>query len=277
MLQGFILRVLPWVPVRWRQAIIGSKDDPSRVATFLHNLLNRTPPSPSQVFTCRGALKGYRMQTDWNRFRSFVYGTWEPEVVRVVVSEVKPGMTVLDIGAHIGYYTLLFAKCVGPLGRVISFEPLPENFTVLQKNVELNRIQHVHTFAEAVFSRNGDLAIDHAEAGCNSGEASVIHLRGVEQIRVPAVTLDSVSSRAGSRLDFVKMDVEGAEFDVLLGAKETVARFRPKMLIELHHFDGNVAGHPVPQLLASWDYGIQWIDRAVMTSHIIALPVTEAA
>jgi hypothetical protein len=73
------------------------------------------------------------------------------------------------------------------------------------------------------------------------------------------------------------MDVEGAELDVLLGAKETVTRFRPKMLIELHHFDGNVAGHPVPQLLASWDYRIQWIDRAVMTSHIIALPATEAA
>jgi FkbM family methyltransferase len=276
MLQSLILRVLPWVPVGLRQAIIGRQHDPSRVATFLHNLLNRWPPSPFEVFTCGGALKGYRMYTDWSRFRSFVYGTWEPSVVRVIVSEVKPGMTVADIGAHIGYYTLLLAKCVSPLGRVISFEPLPDNFTLLRKNVELNQIQHVQTFAEAVFSRNGELAIAIAEAGCNSGEASVVHLRGTEQSRVPAVTLDSVSSRAGCRLDFVKMDVEGAEFDALLGAKETVARFRPKMLIELHHFDGNVAGHPVLQLLASWDYGIQWIDRAVMTSHIFASPGAEA-
>jgi hypothetical protein len=71
----------------------------------------------------QGALKGYRMSIDWNRFRSFVYGTWEPEVLGAVTATVKPCMTVIDIGAHIGYYTLLFVKFVGPNGRVVAFEP----------------------------------------------------------------------------------------------------------------------------------------------------------
>jgi FkbM family methyltransferase len=277
MLESVIPRVLAWVPVTWRRAIIGRPGNPSRAATFVHDLLNLRPPAASQVFTCRGALQGYRMSIDWNRFRSFVYGTWEPDVVNAVVSTVKAGATVIDIGAHIGYYTLLLAKCVGPAGRVISFEPLPVNLTLLRQNVQLNDLQHVQVKAQAVFSRNEELTITVPDHAPNSGEASVLPVEGAKQFRVPATTLDSFCSGTGCRPDFLKMDVEGAEYDVLLGAKETIAQSRPKMLIELHHFDGNLARHPVPELLVSWDYEIQWIDRSHMTSHILALPKTSSS
>jgi FkbM family methyltransferase len=212
------------------------------------------------------------MQIDWNQFRSFVYGTWEPDVVSAIVSTVKPGATVIDIGAHIGYYTLLFAKCVGPTGRVISFEPLPVNFALLQKNVQLNGLKQVQTIAQAVFSRNVELTITVPDKSPNSGDASVLSTQGTEHFRVPAITLDSFSSGLDLRPEFLKMDVEGAEYDVIVGAKETIARSRPKILVELHHFDGNLADHPVPGLLASWGYEIQWIDRSHMTRHILALP-----
>jgi FkbM family methyltransferase len=274
MLESMIPRVLAWVPVTWRRAIIGRPGNPSRAATFVHDLLNRRPPAPTTVFTCHGALQGYRMYIDWNRFRSFVYGTWEPDVVNAVVSMVKAGTTAIDIGAHIGYYTLLLAKCVGPAGRVISFEPLPVNFALLEQNVRLNRLRHVQMNAQAVFSRNEELTITVPDHAPNSGDASVLSTQGTKRFRVPAITLDSFCSSTGLRPDFLKMDVEGAEYDVLLGAKETIAQSRPKMLIELHHFDGNLAGHPVPDLLASWNYEIQWIDRSHMTSHILALPAT---
>jgi FkbM family methyltransferase len=274
MLESVIPRVLAWVPVTWRRAIIGRPGNPSRAATFVHDLLNRRPPAASQVFTCQGALQGYRMYIDWSRFRSFVYGTWEPDVVNAVVLTVKPGATAIDIGAHIGYYTLLLAKCVGPAGRVLSFEPLPANFALLQQNVQLNGLQQVQMNAQAVFSRNEELTITVPDHAPNSGDASVLPVEGAKQFRVPATTLDSFCCNTGFRPDFLKMDVEGAEYDVLLGAKETIARSRPKMLIELHHFDGNLAGHPVPGLLASWNYEIQWIDRSHMTSHILALPGT---
>jgi hypothetical protein len=68
------------------------------------------------------------------------------------------------------------------------------------------------------------------------------------------------------------MDVEGAEYDVLIGAERTIGRYRPKLLIELHHFDGNLAAHPVPDLLTRRGYRIQWIERSEMTSHILATP-----
>jgi FkbM family methyltransferase len=274
MLESVIPRVLAWVPVTWRRAIIGRPGNPSRAATFVHDLLNRRPPAASQVYSCRGALQGYRMYTDWSRFRGLVYGTWEPDVVGVVVAAVKAGATAIDIGAHIGYYTLLLAKCVGPAGRVISFEPLPVNLALLRQNVQLNGLQQVQVQAQAVFSRNEELTITVPDHGPNSGEASVLPVEGAKQLRVPATTLDSFCSSTAIRPDFLKMDVEGAEYEVLLGAKETIAQWRPKMLIELHHFDGNLAAHPVPELLASWNYEIQWIDRSDMTSHILALPRT---
>jgi len=277
MLESVIPRVLAWVPITWRRALIGRPGNPSRAATFVHDLLNRRPPGASQVFTCRGVLEGYRMRTDWNRFRGFVYGTWEPEVVGALVATVKTGATAIDIGAHIGYYTLVLAKCVGPAGRIISFEPLPVNLALLRKNVQLNDLQQVQVEAQAVFSRNEELTITVPDDAPNSGEASVLPVEGAKQFRVPATTLDSFCSGTGFKPNFLKMDVEGAEYDVLLGAKETIAQSRPKMLIELHHFDGNLAGHPVPELLASWNYEIQWIDRSRMTSHILALPKTASS
>jgi FkbM family methyltransferase len=272
MFESVIPRLLGLTPVSWRRVILGHPADPSRVASFLHDLLNRLSPSQSQAFECYGPLKGYRMYIDWNRFRSFLYGTWEPNVVRAVTSTVKPGMSVVDIGAHIGYYTLLLAKCVGLSGSIASFEPLPANFLSLQKNVQLNRLQNVQTFPEALSSQNQEVTINVPRGLTNTGDASICRIDGAEQLRVRAISLDSFCGSSGFRPDFLKMDVEGAEYDVLIGGHSVITRFRPKMLIELHHFDGNLAIHPVPGLLAEWAYDIQWLDRWDMTSHILATP-----
>jgi FkbM family methyltransferase len=272
MRQSFIPRLLGCVPVSWRRGIIGDPSRPSRLATYLHQLLNRVPHGESEILECRGALEGYRMAVDWDHFRSFAYGTWEPNVLRAVTSSVRPGMAVIDIGAHIGYYTLLFAKCVGLSGRVASFEPTPPNFEVLQKNVQLNNLQNVQTFPEAVFSRNQEITINVPSGLINSGGASINRMDGATQVRARAITLDSFCASAGFCPDFLKLDVEGAEHDVLMGGRETIAHFRPRMLVELHHFDGNLAAHPVPDLLTEWGYEIEWLDRWDMTSHILAVP-----
>jgi FkbM family methyltransferase len=272
MLENVIPRLLGWVPISWRRAIIGSPDRPSRVATLAHNLLNRMPPAESQVFDCQGALAGYRMSIDWNRFRSFVYGTWEPQVISAVSGIVKPGMTIIDIGAHIGYYTLLFAKRVGPNGRVLAFEPLPANFELLKRNIQLNGVPYVQAFPQAIFSRNEEIILTVPDDLPHSGDASVCHGRGRKEFRVPAITLDAFCDSRGLRPHILKMDVEGAEHDVLQGAAETIARCHPILLIELHHFDGNLAAHPVPKFLGNWGYRIQWIERSEMTSHILATP-----
>lgn len=272
MIESFIPRLLGWVPVSWRRAVIGRADKPSRVATLVHNLLNRKPPVAPNGFACQGALEGYRMCTDWNRFRSLVYGTWEPQVTSLITSTVKPGMTVIDIGAHVGYYSLLFAKCVGPAGRVFSFEPLPENLALLRKNIELNHLNNVRCFESALFSGAKELCLAVPDESPNSGDGSVIHDRGGKHILVSATTLDSFCAGHDLQPDLLKMDVEGAEYDVLMGATETIARCRPELLIELHHFDGSLAAHPVPDLLSGWGYQMEWVERSHLTSHILATP-----
>lgn len=272
MIEDLIPRFLGWVPVSWRRAIIGRPDKPSGAATLVHRLINRLPRPESDVAACRGALQGYRMSADWEHFRSFVYGTWEPNVVQTVTSAVKPGMRIVDVGAHIGYYTLLFAKFVGPSGHIVAFEPSAANFTLLKKNVELNHLPNVQLFQEAVYSRAGDITINVPEEVHNSGNASIRHLDQSKALQVKAVTLDSFCASSKFHPDFLKMDVEGSEYEVLLGGQEVIAQYRPKMLVELHHFDGNVALNPVPDLLRKWAYDIQWLDRWDLTSHILASP-----
>lgn len=272
MLESVIPRLLGCVPTSLRRAIIGQPDHPSWAATFAHHLLNRIAVGESQIYACQGVLEGYRMYIDWSRYRSFIYGTWEPEVTHAVTQTVKKGMTVIDIGAHIGYYSLLFAKCVGPAGRVFSFEPLPENLALLRKNIQLNKLDNVQTYLHAVFSSTKEISISIPNDAPNSGDGSVIHDRGSRHVLVPAITLDSFCATAGIQPDVLKLDVEGAEYDVLVGAKETITQFRPELLIELHHFDGNAAAHPVPGLLAGWGYQVHWIEQWQLTSYILATP-----
>ena len=212
------------------------------------------------------------MCIDWNIYRSFVYGTWEPKLIGVVADIVKEGMTVIDVGAHIGYYSLYFAKCVGPAGRVFSFEPVPENLELLRKNIQLNQISWIQTFSNAVYSCEKEVSIAVPEDSPNAGGGSVVQDRGSRHFSVAAVTLDSFCSSAGVRPDVIKMDVEGAEYDVLLGARNTIEWFGPKLLVELHHFDGDASAHPVPELLRSYGYEVNWIERWELTSHILATP-----
>jgi FkbM family methyltransferase len=238
-----IPRLLGWMPSSWRSAIIGHTDHPSWVSTLAHNLLNRMGPRKMQAFDCHGPLEGYRMCIDWSRFRSFVYGTWEPQVGGEIVSAVKPGMVVVDAGAHIGYYTLLLAKCVGPAGAVFSFAPLPSNFEMLQKNVEINNLTHVRLQNEAVFSRMETITM-HVPDEPNPGGGSRYERGGARQCAVNAISLDGFCDKSDLRPDVLKIDVEGGEYDVLVGAQQTILRWPPRLFIELHHFDGNLGAHP---------------------------------
>lgn len=276
MLQNVIPRILSFVPRSFRSTIIGRPDKPNRFATLAHTLFNRLAPSESRAFACQGPLEGYRMFIDWSRYRSFVYGTWEPAVAKAVGEIVRKGMTVIDVGAHHGYYSLYFAKCVGPTGRVFSFEPVPENLALLRRNILLNGISWIETFPDAVFSCTKEISFAAPDESANSGEGSLGEGSRGRQILVHAVTLDSFCASADSLPDVIKMDVEGAELDVLLGAKDTLRECSPTLLIELHHFDGNVAAHPVPGLLQGCGYEVQWIEKCQWTSHILAFPKTAA-
>ncbi|MGH9708781.1 MAG: FkbM family methyltransferase, partial [Candidatus Acidiferrales bacterium] len=127
------------------------------MANAIHSLLNRLPAERYPILECGGALKGFRMRLDWQIHRSFAYGSWEPEVVDAIERNVTRGMTAIDIGAHGGFYSLLFSKTVGPGGRVFAFEPLPANSRVLEENILLNDIHNIFPRHEAVADITGEL------------------------------------------------------------------------------------------------------------------------
>ena len=212
------------------------------------------------------------MKVDWKTQRSFAYGTWEPAVTKILQTQVRPGMTVLDIGAHVGYYTLLLAKCVGPAGRVFSFEPMPRNFARLTENIRLNSLSQVTPLQTAILARSATLEVNAPEAEPYSGSISLYEDYGAPRVRALATSLDEFAEGSFNRLDFIKLDVEGAETEVLEGGEGTVLRFRPVFLIELHHFDGNISANPVPERLTEWGYQVTWLERWKMTSHILAVP-----
>jgi len=149
---------------------------------------------------------------------------------------LRPGMTVVDAGAHHGLYTLLASKRVGSAGRVISFEPSPRERKRLQRHLLVNCCTNVVVQACALGEerREADLfLVEGREDWCNSLRAPQIDGRTVK-VRVQVERGDDVLERLGiARVDFIKLDIEGAELSFLQGARATLAASRPVILAEV--------------------------------------------
>ena len=161
---------------------------------------------------------------------------YEPETTRLFQSVVKPGMTFIDVGAHVGYYSLLAARQVGPEGKVFAFEPEPVNYSLLVKNVELNEYQNISPIPEAVSSSNGFSTL--FVSALDSGRNSVFH-HGLPEngsVQVATTTLDAfLEERGWPKVDIIKIDVEGAELDVLGGMTELLRKSENlKLIIEFN-------------------------------------------
>lgn len=159
------------------------------------------------------------------RWRFEVLMRWtERESVKSCRRLIRPGMTVADVGAHIGYYTRLLSELVGPSGRVFAFEPEPENHAVLVANLAANRYRNVEASDAAVSDRVGTATLHLSPGSSNHSLLSgYTQAQGAREVRT--VTLDSfLSDRGVERLDFVKIDVEGAEPLVLAGMLRTISR-----------------------------------------------------
>ena len=140
---------------------------------------------------------------------------WEPAETRLVRETVKPGDVAVDIGANLGYFTLLFSTLVGPEGRVHAFEPEPGNFALLKRNVEANRRENVVLVNKAVSAKTGKERLYISEE--NAGGHTIYSAGSRESVAVDAVRLDEYFASASSRVDFVKMDIQGAEGAALEG------------------------------------------------------------
>jgi len=165
-----------------------------------------------------------------------VRGTLEPPVQEALRRLLAPGDVFYDIGANVGFFTLLGARLVGPAGRVVAFEPVPWCARAVGNNIELNEFGHAQIRAEAVGDADGIARL------LVVGEASWSHLESTgrhadvrDEIDVAVVALDSlVAAGTLPPPDVLKIDTEGAELQAIEGARATIARHRPAIVCELH-------------------------------------------
>lgn len=166
-------------------------------------------------------------------------GFWERDTVIWIDQQLPEGGTFIDVGAHIGFHSLKAAQRVGPNGRVVSVEPNPATLRELRENVASSRVPQVAIEPVACSDRRARLEL-FASNRSNTGMASLSNRNaerdsaGSVAYQVDALPLDEIVARQGlSRVDVIKIDVEGAETLVLKGAAQTIARFHPVIVMEM--------------------------------------------
>jgi FkbM family methyltransferase len=173
----------------------------------------------------------------------YVLGTSEPHVQRALELLLAPAMTVYDVGANVGFFSVIAARLVGASGQVVCYEPLEINASLIEHNAALNNFANISVRRAALGRENGTARF-LTSAVPSWGRLASAGATGqhIGEIIVPIECLDSVvSSDCASKLDFLKIDVEGAEADVLAGAKTVLINAKPLLLIELHGTNDPVA------------------------------------
>jgi len=162
---------------------------------------------------------------------------FELEVLNEVV-KVPRGGVFIDVGAHVGKYTVIASKLVGSSGRVIAIEPHPLNYLLLLRNIYVNRCRNVYALRICAWNLDGEvkLYISRKRSGTHSTKRNYNH--SGDYIVVRAMRVDSVIKSLNiKRADLMKIDVEGAEYEVLEGAEDTLDTYRPDLVIEVFNMN----------------------------------------
>lgn len=145
-------------------------------------------------------------------------GSYEMGTTDLFLSLIRKGSTVVDVGANVGWYTMLAARRVGREGHVLSFEPEPRNFALLSRSIARNRFTQVQLFEKAAFEVDGRVKLHLPVSECDGHLPSVVADIGGRTIEVGSVRLDTAAHEAGvDHIDLLKVDAEGAEPQVLRG------------------------------------------------------------
>ncbi len=255
---------------------------------FLARLIRRSlneaaPQGITEVKIAGGILRGLTMALDLHTEKDYWLGTYEPELQAAAQQFIKQGMVVYDVGANIGYISLMAARLAGESGRVLAFEALPSNIARLTRNVALNAMQdRVRVVHAAVVDKAGEATfLSHASGAMGKAQGSAGRDEQYTQaIKVAGIALDDFVYQQGNQPPaVVKMDIEGGEGMALAGMPRLLKEARPVLLIELH---GQEAARQVwdclkanRYLLRSMRAGfapIQSLDELDWKAYVIAAP-----
>ena len=204
-----------------------------RVRWLYQTITRITPDEVAEVSIQAGPLKGRKFNCNLKYERDFFLGTHEPEVVDVFERVARPGDTVIDVGGHTGYFALVLARCVGPAGRVITFEPSVDNLTLLRLNLDLNAdlAACITVRTAAVTDRSGDVTF---ERGQHRFTGHIVDTPTAEAQLTSAVAVDDVVADEHLTPSLVKMDIEGGETRALPGLVRTLNQHQPTLVVEVH-------------------------------------------
>lgn len=232
-----------------------------------------------QIASVNGA-KIYVRANDPVIGRSVLVNAYEPEVVSVFHNHIKAGMNVVDIGANIGFYTMLSATLVGTSGHVLAVEPNLANVKLLEASRRLNGFDNVTVAPMAAADNTGVLALHAGESnGTTTTLENVVEVLGASEL-VPCIRVDALL-KEDQRVDFIKVDVEGAEKLAMQGMRHAIDRCKPVIVSEfspesLPTFSG-CTGEEYLGLLIGMGYSIRIIEsERVVDCGVDAAAVMQA-
>jgi FkbM family methyltransferase len=200
-----------------------------------------------------------------------VLGTDERVVQRFLSDHLRAGDVFYDLGANVGFLTLIGARLVGSHGHVVAYEPVPSTAEAVRHNARLNGFGQVEVVQAAVTGTPGVLRIETAHSSLEA------YTSPDGDLEVTAVTIDAEVAAGRPAPTVMKIDVEGAEADVLEGAAQVLREHRPVVVCEIHE-SLHAREHPAERLLKNAGYSVRWLERGVRGSrprwapHLAAFP-----
>lgn len=245
----------------------------------IHGLVRRLiewvlPSGSRRLLTVRNGIgKGLRLILDPRWEGELWEGTYEPEVQAIFLEFIRPGIVLYDVGGGVGFYSLVAARNGA---QVFTFEPDPHNAEVIAHHARLNRLEaSITIIRSAVLSYVGQVGLVLADQSRGHGNALTVRSIEEGQILVPCTTLDQYAAE-NPPPDFIKIDVEGAESEVLKGAAHLLRDVRPFILCEVHDRENE-------RFCLDWlnahGYATRWLEerenypRSTDLGHLFAWPV----
>jgi FkbM family methyltransferase len=280
-LAGLTARILPG-PLRRSMYRLGP------LSRLMRKSLNRAVPrGRATVSVAAGPLQGLRLRLDLSQEKDCWLGTYEPELQAAISAFVQPGMTAYDVGANIGYISLMLAGAVGPGGRVFAFEALPDNIERLCENLALNGLaERVEVIPAAIVdrSRTAEFLV-HASASMGKAVGSGGRGEAYEKsLPVAGLSLDDyVYGQGHSPPQVVKLDIEGGELLALPGMSRLLEEARPLVFLELHGQESaqaawrifNHAGYTLARMEKNYPT-LAGLDELDWKAYLLARPQAES-
>lgn len=229
----------------------------------------------SQLKSDSVVIDGHKLFLDSeDSLRLSINKVYEPFEIDIAKKEIHKGDTVLELGAYIGYHTLIFAKLVGDNGKVIAFEPEPNNFELLKRNVEVNNYKNIILVQKAVSNKTGKIKIYLSKK--NKGDHRIFDSRDNRDFtEIDAIRLDEYFKNNKNKINFIWMSIQGAEFDAIQGMSDILRESKNVKIVSefTPHLLEKFGRKSEEYLRTLQDYGfkIQHLDRKKKVANPIEI------